>query len=257
MDVSSFFSVSTLLGFVLILLRIGGIFIFIPLPGLSSGAAPARIALIVGLSIALYPVWPHPDPAGFSAGTLALWTLSETAFGVGIGLLVAFITEAFQIGAQMIGLQAGFSFASTIDPSTQADSTVLGSLMQTVAALLIFATGLDREIIRAVSLSVSMVPPGSVVLSRTAAESVLTAGTAMFAVGLRLALPVIAALVLVDISLALLGRINAQLQLITIAFPVKIVLSLALLVWMVAVFPTVFRGLSDSVLQSARSLMTK
>ena len=74
--------------------------------------------------------------------------LLEAALGVGIGLAVAFATEAFSVGAQMMGLQAGYSFASTVDPNTQADSPVLVVFAQLAAGLLFFAMGLDREVLR-------------------------------------------------------------------------------------------------------------
>ena len=51
----------------------------------------------------------------------------------------------------------------------------------------------------------------------------------MLSTGLRLALPIIAVLMMVDISLALIGRVNAQLQLMTIAFPVKMMVGLSML----------------------------
>ena len=62
----------------------------------------------------------------------------------------------------------------------------------------------------------------------------------MFTTGLRLALPIVALLALVDISLALMGRIHAQLQLLTIAFPAKMLLSLVLLALLLSTFPAVF-----------------
>ena len=71
-----------------------------------------------------------------------------SGLGIGIGLSVAFATEAFSVGAQVIGLQAGYSFASTVDPQTQADSTVLVVLAQLAAGLLFFSMGMDRDIIR-------------------------------------------------------------------------------------------------------------
>jgi len=106
---SDFWSISTLLGFLLTLMRIGGVFVFVPVPGFKSAVDPARIILIGGMTIALAPVWPHP-PADTSAGLFVLWMMSEAALGIGIGLAVAFALEAFTMGAQMIGLQAGFSF---------------------------------------------------------------------------------------------------------------------------------------------------
>jgi flagellar biosynthesis protein FliR len=51
------------------------------------------------------------------------------------------------------------------------------------------------------------------------AEALIRLGASLFAVGVRLALPVVALLVMVDVALALMGRLNQQLQLLSLAFP--------------------------------------
>jgi flagellar biosynthetic protein FliR len=253
---SGFWSISTLLGFLLTLMRVGGVFVFVPIPGFKSVVDVARVLLIAGVTIALAPLWPHPSPQT-SAGLFVLWMMSEAALGIGVGLAVAFALEAFLLGAQMIGVQAGFSFASTVDPSTQADSTVLIVLAQTAAALLFFASGLDREVIRIFAQSLVTYPPGTFVLTRKTTDLVLLAGSTMFSVGLRLALPVTAAMLMVDVALALLGRINSHLQLLTIAFPVKIVLSLVLLGWLVMLLPALMRGGASTTFAAARALISR
>ena len=50
------------------------------------------------------------------------WIAVEAAFGLCIGLLVGFLADSMLLFGQIFGLQAGFSFASTIDPNTQADA---------------------------------------------------------------------------------------------------------------------------------------
>ena len=254
MGVESLFSISTVLGFFLTLIRLSGVFVFVPVPGLKSAVDPARILLVLGLTLALYPVWPHP-PADTKAGVFTAWILSEAAFGMGIGLAVGFAVEAFMIGAQMIGLQAGYSFAATIDPSTQADSTVLVVFAQTAAAALFFAMGLDREVLRIFARSLEVCPPGTFTLTRSAVESTLLAGATMFSTGLRLALPVLAVMIMVDLSVALLGRVNSQLQLMTIAFPVKMVVGLGLLGWIAVMLPALLRGGSAAGFTAMKSLL--
>jgi len=202
------------------------------------------------VTIALFPLWPRiPDEP--YAGLFVLWVLVEAALGVGIGLTVAFISEALTVGAQVMGLQAGYSFATTIDPNSQADSTVLVVFAQLAAGLLFFATGLDREVIRIFARSLEKWPAGSFVLTRGATEQVLTAGSAMFSTALRLAFPMIAVLTMVDISLALLGRVNSQLQMLTVAFPVKMIIGLAMLSWLALLLPTIFRSGADTLLKGA------
>ena len=56
---------------------------------------------------------------------VAGWMIAEAAIGLATGLAVAFLIEAVTFAAQAISTQAGFAYASTIDPNTEADSTVL------------------------------------------------------------------------------------------------------------------------------------
>lgn len=247
-------STATLMGFLLTLVRVAGVFVFVPVPGFKNVVDPARVLLILGVTIALFPVWPHPS-AEPSAGVLTLWIASESALGLGIGLAVAFAIEAFLVGAQVISLQAGYSFASTIDPSTQADSGVLIVFAQLAAALLFFAMGLDREVLRIFARSLETVPAGTFLLSRGAVQPLIAAGSTIFSTGLRLALPVIAVMIMADISLALLGRVNSQLNLLALAFPVKMIAGLCILGWLATLMPALMRGGSATGFAAARVLV--
>ena len=66
-------------------------------------------------------------------------------------------------------------------------------------------------------------------------------GSGIFSTGLRLALPLIALLFLIDLSVGLLGRLNAQLQLIALAFPVKMLAAVAGLSFLVMLMPQLFQ----------------
>jgi|ERR1022692_3036849 flagellar biosynthetic protein FliR len=246
--------IPVLLGFLLTLVRVSGVFIFVPIPGVSSSLPPARVLLSLGITIALYSHWPMVAGTP-SVESFVAWIMLEAALGVGTGLAVAFVMEAFGVGAQIIGLQAGYAFASTVDPNTQADSTVLVVLSQVAAGLLFFATGLDHQVIRILAWSLETHPAGSFTLSRGAGEQMLLIGSTMFTTGLRLAMPMIAVLVMLDISLALLGRVNTQLQLLHISFPVKMVVALGLLGSLALVFPALFRLSAAGTFAAARGLL--
>jgi flagellar biosynthesis protein FliR len=248
--------VGILYGFLLVLARISGALVFVPLPGMKGIAEPARAAFAVGFTLALMPHWPVVVT---STGTalLAGWVLGEAALGMCIGVAVAIAMEAFPLGAQVLGLQAGYAYASTIDPNTEADSGVLLVFAQLVAGMLFFALGLDREVLRLFAESLSNAPPGTYVLGPSAGMAMIHLGSIMFSVGVRLALPVVALLVMVDVALALLGRINSQLQLLSLAFPAKMLVGLALLSYVTALFPRLMgesAGAAWSVLRRACGL---
>ncbi|HUA63492.1 MAG TPA: flagellar biosynthetic protein FliR [Verrucomicrobiae bacterium] len=249
-------SISTLLGFLLTLVRISGVFIFIPIPGATAVVNPGRVIFALATTIALFPLWPQVR-ADASIGLFVMWILMEAALGVGIGLAVAFLMESFALGAQVLGMQAGYSFAQMVDPNTQADSGVMPIFAQLTAGLMFFSTGLDRDVLHVFARSLETCPAGTFVLSRGAAEQLLAMGSAMFSTALRLALPVIAVMVMVDISLALLGRVNAQLQLLHLAFPMKMMVALAMLGWIAVMIPALFHAGASGALTAAMRLVAK
>ena len=73
--------------------------------------------------------------------------------------------------------------------------------------------------------------------------------------GVRLALPIVALLVMVDVALALLGRINAQLQLLSLSFPAKMLTTLILLSWLATMFPRILREISGHAWTTAYRML--
>jgi len=249
--------VATLWSFLLVLTRVGGALAFVPLPGIRSGPQPARIVLALGVTAALYPLWPRVAVAQPGPGQLLLWLAAETAFGLSVGVAVAFLTEGLLVACQIIGLQAGYSYAALVDPTTQADSNVLQVLAHLMAGWLFFAFGLDRQVLRVFAHSLDSFPPGAFALRLSSAESLLALGAGMFTMGLRLALPVLAVLAVVDITLALLGRVHAQMQLLMLAFPMKMLAGLALLAVVAAMAPTLFRAGADRTMTVLTGLLAQ
>ena len=246
---------SLLYSFLLVLARMAGALSLVPLPGFSASAGPARAVFALALSVALFPAWPalpieNPTPA-----TLLVWVAAEAAVGVGIGISVALVLEAFLLAAQVLGLQAGYAYAQTVDPNTQADSGILLVFAQLAAGLCFFALGLDREVLRLFARSLATIPPGAYVFGRHSAEAVIRLGSMLFSVGVRLALPVVALLILVDVALALMGRLNAQLQLLSLAFSMKMLVALLVLSWIAALFPRLLREFSGVALGAAGRIL--
>lgn len=225
-----------LFGFLLALARVSGVFAFAPLPGFQAGPPRARIVLSLVVSFALFPVLPGTNLTLATPPSLLLWLLPETALGIAIGLAVALVLEAFVMAAQILSLNAGFSFAQTIDPTSQAESGVLLVFAQFAGGLLFLALGFDREVIRLLAGSFVTHPAGAW-LAGLGAQSLLRLGADMLALAVRLSLPVVALLLLVDLALGLLGRLNAQLQLLTLSFPIKMTAAVLLLGWLTTLLP--------------------
>ncbi len=245
-------SVSTLFGFVFVLARMLGAFVFVPLPERDAGPSTARIVLALASTMTLFPRWPVVDASQLTTGALFLVLVSEMALGTGMGLLVSFIAEALTLGAQILSLQAGYAYASTVDPTSQADSDVLPVLANLMAGLLFFTTGLHRFVIQAFADSLDRYPPGMFSLDRNLANTVIHVGSGMFSVGLRLAFPVMGLLLMSELLLGLMGRISSQLRLGQQAGPVKMLISLATLTAILAVVPKLYTSYASEVFRFIR-----
>jgi flagellar biosynthesis protein FliR len=233
---------STMVAFLLVLARVGGLITFLPIPGFRGAPQIIRVVLVFAITIALFPVWPSMPDEAPALGQLVTWMLAEASFGLLIGVAVAILTEGFQVAAQVLGLQAGYGYASTIDPSTQADAALLQVFMSLMTGVLFFTTGTDRALIRVLAASFQKFPAGSWFTSPATLDAIVRLGSGMFTVGLRLALPVTAMLLVIDLALALLGRIQQQMQLLSLSFPVKMLTALSLLAALAPVIARLFES---------------
>ena len=231
----------SLWGFLLALARVSGIVALVPIPGWRQAPDAARLMLAMSMTFALAPLWPtlEADKLGW-IGIIGL-VIRELLFGISVGLAVNFLLEGFAIAAQILGLQAGYSYASTIDPATEADNGVLQIILQIAASLLFFSFGLEAEVIRALAQSFDANAAVSITGNLAQAERVLLLGAGMWKTAVRLSMPVVGLLLMLDISMAVLGRIATQLQLLTLAFPAKMLMSLAILSFLAGTLPQLFR----------------
>ncbi|MBI4902019.1 MAG: flagellar biosynthetic protein FliR [Acidobacteria bacterium] len=234
-----------LLSFLLVLARVSGAVAFLPIPGWRRSPEATRIVLALSLTVALVPACPKPPHLNPGLGELAVWVIQDLGWGVFLGLTVNLLVEGFVLAAQCIGLQAGFSYASTIDPGSEADSTVLQVFAQLAANLLFFAFRMDAELIRALANSFSLHQPGAWTLQWNTFSQVAELGAEVWRTALRLSIPILALLLMLDLAVALYGKVQAQVQLTTLSFPIKIVMALASLAVFAAAMPGVFRAQMD------------
>lgn len=237
------FSYATLFGFLFALARISGVFAFLPLAALRGAPESARIVLSLSMTLMLRAEWKTPVGADATIGRILAGLAGEAALGLAIGVALGIVLEVFQMAAQAVSLQAGLGYASTVDPTSGADSTVLLTVAQLTAAMLFFASGADRLLVKALAESLRLAPPESFTLNKEWAAALIQFAATIFTSGLRLAAPLIALLLLADASLAVLGRIQQQLHLISLTMPLKLVATMLILSATVVLQPGFFQSL--------------
>src|SRR5262249_19697443 len=133
-------------------------------------------------------------------------------------------------------------------PASQVDAGVLQVMISLGAGLLVFTTGTHRELLRLLAASLERYPAGTWHVTAAAGDGIIRLGSSMMSMALRVALPVVAILMLIGLSLGLLGRMQQQLQLLSLAFPIKMLAALAILTVLAPLIPNVFHAAAERTL---------
>lgn len=201
--------------------------VFLPLPGFRSLPAAARVFLALSLAAVLAVSAPPTLYQEKSGTDLLIRLLADLVTGVSIGLVSTLVVEAFTFSGQVLSVQAGFSYASTIDPFSESDSGILPSLFSLAANLLLFTSPLYAELIRALMAGLLRSPDTALVRAPEACRILIGFSAHCLEIGIKLALPIIALLFLADLCIGLFGRLQPQIQFLSMSFSLKLLGAMA------------------------------
>jgi flagellar biosynthesis protein FliR len=209
-------------------------------PALSAYGIPPAVRIVLTMVLAAVTFAYHsPVPAASTwaadPALLLMPVLSEIAIGALLGLGVHVVLAAFALAGRLLDVQIGFGIGSVFDPVTRASSNVLGSMVSLLGVTLFFVTDAHLALAQLVAHSLDLLPLGELPALHDPMQPLLAAG-AMFTLGLALAAPVAAALVLTDLAVGVASRNMPQFNVLVLAIPIKVVvgyfvLSLSVLGW--------------------------
>lgn len=238
--------------FVLIACRVGTVVMIAPLFGSRSVPAQLKIGLTLVLSLVFLPLaLVHVTTLPDSLPAFLVLVARELFIGAIIGFAVQVLFAALQAGGQIIGLQVGFSLANLINPLSNDHSSLIDQFYGVLATLLFLTMDGHHALILAMQESFDLLPLGRSTFGLPPASILLHWGTDLFLIATRMALPLMAALLLADVALAVVARSVPQLNVFVVGMPAKIAVAFALLIVTVPVAALImtraFAGLEQSV----------
>ncbi|MCP1440598.1 flagellar biosynthetic protein FliR [Erwinia persicina] len=199
-------------------------------PILSEKSISKKVKLGLGLMITwvLIPTLPPVNVTLFSIG--GFWLLiQQILIGVAIGFTMQFAFAAVRTAGEVIGLQMGISFATFFDPSSRLNMPVLARFMDMLAMLLFLSFNGHLWLISMVADSFHTLPVGGELINGNAFLALTKAASLIFLNGMRLALPLITLLLIINLALGLLNRVSPQLSVFAIGFPITLSIGLIFL----------------------------
>ena len=128
----------------LLLSRMAAFVVFVPLPAVRASLATTKVVLAAALTAVAAPyavsaIRPEDISSAGVSWLLLGGALSEGALGAALGVALRLTLEAFGVAAQALGFQAGYSYVNMVDPTSQADSSILNVIFALTADLLFLA----------------------------------------------------------------------------------------------------------------------
>jgi flagellar biosynthetic protein FliR len=217
--------------FLFAMMRIGAFLIAAPVFGGRFTPLPIRIMATVILTIPVFAHVPMPSPDALAGISALRLIIPELALGLTAGLVLNILFGAASLAGDRIASTAGLSFAAQVDPAMGGQTPVVAQIFSIFLLSTFFALDGHLVAIRIVIESYTALPPGGDFQPERLIATGLQAGTAMFALGLGIMLPVVSVLLLLNIVIGVITRSAPALNLFSFGFPLTMAATL-LLLWL-------------------------
>lgn len=196
--------------------------LFAAAPAFSSVAIPvrAKVAFAFILACLLATVIKQSAPVTLS-WVSAILAVEQVLVGLAIGFAMQLALAAISFAGEFIGVQMGFGFAGLLDVQNRFEVPVMSDFFGLVGLLLFIGLNGHLLLVGVLVKSFDVVP---IALSRAVTtegwHALAGTGALLFQMGVWLALPVIAMLLVAQLTMALLSRVTPQLNIMSVGFSV-------------------------------------
>ena len=230
-----------------VLIRPGALVLSTPLFGGSHVQPLVRIGLSVLLALLVAPVITLP----VAEVGLTLLVARELVIGLSIGLAIRIVVSAAELAGHLAGFQAGFSMAAVIDPQQGVRNNMIAVLYASLAIFVFFGVDGHHAVLVALVDSYDALPIGAGAVDGSLVGSVAGALSLIFLIGVRMAAPVVFAMLIVELALGLIARIAPAMNPMVIGFPLRMLAGMITLGLAVGVIPPLVRILIPRALELA------
>jgi len=224
-----------LVRFGILLVRPGMLIVASPPFGAAYAPAPVRLGLTILLTLALVPV--VTAPVSFGLIDLVLVVVRELAVGFALALGIRALVAGAELAGHLSGYQLGFSYGSLVDPQSGVRNSMFAVLYANLALVTFFGVNGHHALIRAMAASYAQIPIGLGHIDRSLLGAVTGMLGVVFVLGVRLAMPLIVALLVVEVAMGLIARAAPGINLQVVSQPLRILVGLLVIASIISMAP--------------------
>jgi flagellar biosynthesis protein FliR len=213
----------------LVIARVSGIFMTAPL--LSNESIPALLkallSIVVGLAVTARLASPAAPPADWVS--LVLGMGGELLVGATLGFATNLLFGALEMAGEQIGQQMGIALAEVFNPMSESNTNVVGQLLNLTGIAVFLLIGGHRALLGGLLDTFGTVPLLKVGLPAGILDVMVALLTASLVLSLKVAAPVLVAMMLVSLAMGLIQRTMPQFNILSVGFQVRAAVAAAVL----------------------------
>lgn len=194
------------------------------------GVSPMiKLSLAVLISVAISPLVGAVPLVDLSSGAALGMIFEQIIIGTALGMTMRLVFSAVSVAGELIGLQMGLSLAQVYDISIGGNASVISKLLSTIALLVFVAVNGHLLMVSGLAKTFAMVPIGGDHLPIDGVAHLLAWSGSIISSGLLLSMPMVVALLAVNLIMGIMNRAAQQLSIFSIGFPITLGVSLLML----------------------------
>ncbi|WP_019894404.1 flagellar biosynthetic protein FliR [Hydrogenovibrio halophilus] len=210
--------------------RISGMLLMVPV--FSGEYVPVRVRLMLAvfITLAVAPAMNLPPPVSPFTLHGVMLIVQQVGIGVAIGLVFAVVFQAFIVAGHLASMAMGLAMASMVDPATGVNTPIIGRYFTIMATLLFLLLNGHVFVFQAVVSSFETLPIGTTFFNQDSLKLLYEFGSQMFTYGVAIALPLVTALLLVNISFGVISRAAPAMNIFAVGFPITLMAGMVMLI---------------------------
>lgn len=228
--------ISEFLIFILVLIRMASLFVISPVFSRQGMPAQVKIGLALFCTFIVAPSLGNINFLSFNVFYFATLAIKELATGIILGFTSYLVFLSLLIAGQIIDVQIGFGMVNVLDPASNIQVPLMGNFLYLLAASVLLITNGHHVFLSALMKSYILVPIDGFALNDILINNMLNIFAECFVIGFKISVPVIAAVLLSEVALGVLARTVPQMNVFILGLPLKIIVGLASLIFIMPVF---------------------
>ena len=229
MSIINFITDKNVITFMLLFARISGFFAFMPFFSHSNISINIKTALALYITFLLFPI-AHTTNIELNITHLIFAIIFELSIGFIAGIFLNIAFYAISFAGSQISMVMGFSMATIFDPISGTNSPLMSQTLTLIAILFFLSFDGHHLIILLLSHTIDSITLGGFYPNQNILSYLTKSIAIMFKMGLIISFPIIALSLLSDIIFGMLMKTMPQFNLLVVGFPIKIFLSMAVLI---------------------------